>query len=133
MTQYSEYGTVPAQILEVIANKISLLDFYFVMRTGEYEYTAQIYRPGLNRTDQYVFSRSSSSYSSQYTVDHSVTDWNVTFTNEYYVYSNCGYGQAIDLPVTDLVIAHSCVILSCALMLAIIFKGVLFRCLRGRR
>lgn len=132
MTQYSDYGTVPSQIIQVIANKISLLDFYFVMRTGEYEYTAQIYRPATKQTDQYVFTRSSSSYSSQYEVVHTVTDWSVTFTNEYYVYSNCGYGQAIDLPVTDLATAHSSVILSCALMLAIVFKGVLFRCLRRK-
>lgn len=132
MTQYSEYGTVPSQIIQVIANKISLLDFYFVMRTGEHEYTAQIYRPATKQTDQYVFTRASSTYNQAYTVKHTVTQWNVTFTNEYYVYSNCGYGQAIDLPVTDLAIAHSTVILSCALMLAIIFKGVLFRCLRRK-
>ena len=132
MTQYSEYGTVPSQILAVIANKISLLDSYFVMRTGEYEYTAQIYHPATKKVDQYVFTRSNSNYSQAYVVSHTETSWNVTFTNEYYVYSNCGYGQALDLPVTDLAIAYSGVILSCALMLAIVFKGALFRCLRRR-
>lgn len=132
MTQYNEYGTIPAQILEVIANKVSLLDYYFVMRTGEYEYTAQVYRPGLNRTDQYVFTRGTSNYNAQYTVTHTVTDWNVTFSNEYYVYSNCGYGQALDLPVTDLALAHSGVILCCALLLAVVFKGVLFRWTKRR-
>ena len=58
--------------------------------------------------------------------------WEYTVNNEYYCYSNVGYGAALSLPVADLSIAHASVIIACALMLAIVFKGVLFPCLKRR-
>lgn len=130
MTQYTEYGTIPQAIRDIVANKISLLDEYILMQTGQYEYTALVYKPGLNECRQYTFTRSSN-YST-YTVTETVGTWEYSVSNEYYCYSNVGYGIALDLPVTDLAVAHSSVILACALMLAIVFKGVLFPCLKKR-
>lgn len=130
MTQYTEYGSIPQAVRDVVANKISLLDMYILMQTGQYEYTALVWKPGLNECRQYTFTRASN-YGS-YDVTESEGTFEYTVSNEYYCYSNVGYGSALDLPVTDLAIAHSSVILACALMLAIIFKGVLFPCLRKR-
>lgn len=134
MTQYTDYGSIPQAVRDLVANKISLLDSYILMQTGEYEYTALVYKPGLNECRQYKISRASSTgYGSYvYRMVESAGTWEYTVTNEYYCYSNVGYGAALDLPVAELSVAHSSVILSCALMLAIVFKGVLFRCLRRK-
>ncbi len=129
MTQYTEYGSIPQAVRDLIANKISLLDSYILMQTGDQQYTALINKPALG-CKQYVISRTSNY--GQYSVSESVGTWNYSVRNEYYVYSNVGYGAALDLPVVDHSIAHASVILACALMLAIVFKGALFPCLRKR-
>lgn len=132
MTQYTTYGSIPQAVLDLVANKVSLLDSYILMQTGQYEYTALINKPGLNEVEQIKVTRSSSNYSSIYSVDISEGTWDFTVSNEYYCYSNVGYGAALDLPVVEGVTAHATVILACALMLAVVFKGVLFPCLRRR-
>lgn len=127
MTQYTDYGTIPQAVRDLVANKISLLDSYILMQTGEYEYTALVNKPGIG-CKQYTVKRANNY--GQYTFVESVGTWDYTVRNEYYCYSNVGYGAALSLPVTELATAHACVILSCALMLAIVFKGVLFRCFK---
>lgn len=127
MTQYTDYGTIPQAVRDLVANKISLLDSYILMQTGEYEFTALINKPALG-CKQYTISRSSNY--GQYTVSETVGTWEYTVRNEYYCYSNVGYGSALSLPVVDLSVAHASVIMACALMLAIVFKGVLFPCLK---
>lgn len=129
MTQYTDYGSIPQAVRDLVANKISLLDSYILMQTGQYEYTALINKPGLNKCQQIRVARSSN-YNSDYVVSVSSGTWDFDVTNEYYCYSNVGYGAALDLPVVQGVTAHATVILACALMLAIIFKGALFRCLK---
>lgn len=129
MTQYTDYGTIPQAVRDLVANKISLLDSYILMQTGEYEYTALVNKPALG-CRQYTIRRANNY--GQYTVTETEGRWNYTVINEYYCYSNVGYGPALSLPVTDLSIAHASVIMACALMLAIVFKGVLFPCLKGR-
>ena len=131
MTQYSDYSSIPQAVRDLVANKVSLLDSYILMQTGQYEYTALIDKPGIGVT-QVIVSRNSSTYNSQYTVVVSDGTWDFAVTNEYYCYSNVGYGAALDLPVIEGATAHATVILACALMLAIVFKGVLFPCLRKR-
>lgn len=128
MTQYTEYGSVPQAVRDLVANKISLLDSYILMQTGSAEYTALIYKPGLNECQQIRVYRSSN-YGS-YDVEIAEGTWDYTVSNEYYCYSNVGYGASLDLPVTEGVTAHATVILACALMLGIVFKGVLFKCAR---
>lgn len=130
MTQYTDYGSIPQTVRDLIANKISLLDSYILMQTGQNEYTALVNKPGLNECRQYRVYRTGN-YST-YAVEESAGVWDYTVRNEYYCYSNVGYGVALDLPVTELATAHATVILACALMLAIVFKGVLFPCLKKR-
>lgn len=129
MTQYDRYSSIPQAVRDLVANKISLLDSYILFQTGDNQYTALINKPALG-CRQYTISRVANF--AQYKVEESVGEWQYTVTNEYYCYSNVGYGAALDLPVVDLSIAHSSVILACALMLAIVFKGVLFSCLKKR-
>lgn len=127
MVQYNDPSSVPQAVRDVVANKCHLLDQYILMQTGQYEYTALIHNPVLDETQQLVFTRGSN-YSA-YNVVQTVGVWDYTVTNEYYCYSNIGYGAALDLPVVEGIQAHAGAVLVCVLMLAIMFKGVLFPCL----
>lgn len=135
ITQYTDsYGSITADIQNLIANKVSLLDQYILMQTGQYEYTALIYNPASKTTKQYTITRSSNNYNSYYTVAESdVNSFEYSVSNEYYTYSNVGYGKSLDLPVYDGVISHSLAFMTCVLVFAILFKGVLFKCLSHRR
>ena len=125
MTQHiNNNSTIPQAVRDLVANKISLLDSYILMQTGESEYTALIRKAGLNECRQYTVSRANNY--GQYLVSESTGDWDFTVTNEYYVYSNIGYGAALSLPVVSHSTAWASVILACAVMLSIVFKGVLF-------
>lgn len=127
MVQYSEYGTVPQAVRDLVANKCQLLDQYILMQTGDAEYTALIRNPVTDTTTQIVVSRANN-YGS-YTVHQADGIWAYTVTNEYYCYSNIGYGAALDLPVVEGLQAHASAVIVSVLMLAIMFKGVLFPCL----
>lgn len=136
ITQYTNsngYSSTDSTIQAAVSNKIALLDEYIFMQTGEYEYTALVRNPFTKKTTQYRYHRSGN-YSSGYTLTVSDgADWEYTVTNEVYVFSNIGKGRALDLPVYDGVISHSLIIICCALLFAIVYKGVLFKCLERLR
>lgn len=128
MVQYTEYGTVPQAVRDLVANKCQLLDQYILMQTGQQEYTALVRNPVTKETIQYRVYRTNN-YNT-WTVVQTYGVWEYTVTNEYYCYSNIGYGSALNLPVVEGIQAHAGAVLVCVLMLAIIFKGALFPCLR---
>lgn len=135
MRQYTDsYSSCPADIQNIVANDVSLLETYCLMQTGQYEWTATITTLGVNKSRQLIFTRGTSNYNNYYTVKRveDVTT-NFTYTNEYYVYSNMGFGKSLELPVYQGVTSFSLMIISCVLMFAIIFKGVLFKCLDKKR
>ena len=127
MVQYTDYGSIPQTVRDLVANKCQLLDEYILMQTGAAEYTALIRNPVTDTTTQVVVSRASNY--GHYTVSQTDGTWAYSISNEYYCYSNIGYGSALDLPVVAGVTAHAGAVVVCVLMLAIMFKGVLFPCL----
>ena len=135
MKQYTDsFSSCPADIQNIVANDVTILEQYCLMQTGQYEWTAQITTLGTNKTRQLIFTRANTNYSSYYDVtrvEDSTAD--ITYSNEYYVFSNMGFGKSLDLPVYDGVTSISLMIISCCLMFAIIFKGVLFKCLDKKR
>ena len=136
ITQYTDnYSSCPTEIQNIVANDIALLEEYVLMQTGQYEWTAQIHQIGTNKTREIVFTRSSSSnYNSYYNVERKENiTFESTYTNEYYVFSNMGFGKSLDLPVYDGVISWCLMIICCILMFAVVFKGALFKCLDKRR
>lgn len=135
ITQYTDsYSSPSADIQNLIANKCSILDRYILMQTGEYEYSALVYNPCTKKCTQYIISRTSQSgYNNRYQITSRDSSFEYQVRNEYYVYSNDGYGKALDLPITDSVTSFSLLIISCVLMFAVVFKGVLFKCLRRKR
>ena len=133
ITQYTDsYSSIPSQVVSIVNNKCSLLDKFIIMQTGDRQYTALIYNVCSKKGKQYIFSRSSNF--NYYTVSESdISSFDYTVTNEYYVYSNDGIGQSVDLMVYHGATAHAVVIVSLFVMFAVIFKVGLFKCLRRKR
>ena len=131
MIQYIDPGTVPQQIRDIVANKVGLLDEYIVFQTDEYQYSALIHDVVTDDVTRLTFTRGSN-YSA-YTIDQSEGVWDFTLTNEFYTYSNVGYGAALDLPVMEGVQAHASVIFTVVLMFLIVFKSALFPFRRKRK
>jgi len=124
LTQHNEYSSVPQMVRDIVANRCTLLDEYIVFQTGDYTYGALIHNLVTNKTTELTFSRTSN-YGA-YTVSESEGTWEFTVNNEYYVYSNCSIGAALDLPVYEGVIAHGIVTIVVVLMFLVVFKGWLF-------
>lgn len=135
ITQYTDsYSNPSADIQNLIANKCSILDRYILMQTGEYEYSALVYNPCTKKCIQYTISRiTTTGYNNRYKITSKDSTFDYNVTNEYYVYSNDGIGKALNLPVTESVTSFSLLIIACSLMFGIVFKGVLFKCLRRKR
>lgn len=133
--QYTDsYSSIPSQVVSIVNNKCSLLDKFIIMQTGDRQYTALIYNVCSKKGKQYDFSRSSNYNTNYYTVtERDISSFDYTVTNEYYVYSNDGIGQTVDLMVYHGATAHAVVIVSLFAMFAVIFKGAMFKCLRRKR
>lgn len=128
MIQYTDYGSIPQAVRDLVASKISLLDQYILLQTGAQEYTALISKPGLGCKQIRIYR--TGNYGSYYQVVVTDGTWAYNVSNEYYAYSNIGYGTQLDLPVTASASAWANVILACVLMFAVVFKGGLFKCFR---
>lgn len=136
ITQYTEnYGSIGTDIQNIVANNVKALDSYVLMQTGQYEYTALIYDNASKECEKIVFTRqSNTSYNSNYTVTRSEDTFEYTITNEYYVYSNVGQGKSLDLSnLYTGITAHATAVIMLVLCFAIVFKGVLFKCIDGLR
>lgn len=130
ITQYSEYGTVPSAALNLMYSKISVLDEYIICRTGENQYTAMIRSPATKETTEIVVQRVGTGYTNTWEVTEQPSNWGYNVKNEYYVYSNIGIGTMQVLPCHEITQTYCMAGFICVLFLAIMFKGVLFPCLR---
>lgn len=136
ITQYSDsYSSIGSDIQNIVANNVKALDSYVLMQTGQYEYTALIYNNASKECEKLVFTRSSASgYSNTYSVSRSDSSFDYKITNEYYVYSNVGQGKSLDLTnLYTAITAHATAVIMCVICFAIVFKGVLFKCLNRKR
>ncbi len=136
ITQYTDgYSNPSSDIQNIVANKVSLLDSYILMQTGQYEYKAIVFNNCTGKGTEYTFSRANnSSYNTYYTVSEETVDtFEYTVSNEYYVYSNSGVGKSLSLPVVESATSFATVMLCCVVMFAVVFKGALFKCLKNRR
>lgn len=102
------------------------------MQTGEYEYTALIKNMANKDVEQITVSRSSGSgYNNQYSVKRqNGVDFDFTVSNEYYVFSNVGYGKSLNIPSYEGIRTYSMVGLTVLVFFMVVFKGALFKCLR---
>lgn len=131
--QYTNsYSSPSTDIQNLVANSVSILDQYILMQTGEYEYTALIKNMANKEVEQIKVSRTSASgYNTQYTVTRqNGADFNYTVLNEYYVYSNVGYGKSLNIPAYEGVRTYGLTALTVLVFFMVIFKGALFKWLK---
>lgn len=136
ITQYTEsYSSPSADIQNIVANSVSLLDQYVLMQTGENEYTALIKNMASKEVEEITISRASTSgYNTRYVVDREeIKDFSWNVSNEYYTYSNCGFGKSLDIPSYEGALTYGVTALTVLVFFGVIFKGVLFKCLRSKR
>lgn len=132
ITQYSEYGTINSDVQNLVANSVSVLDQYILMQTGEYEYTALVKNMASKEVEEIKVSRiSSTGYNTRYSVTRTNgVKFDYKVSNEYYVYSNVGYGKSLDIPAYEGVRTYGIAGITVLLFFMVVFKGALFKWLR---
>jgi hypothetical protein len=131
--QYTNsYSSASADIQNLVANSVSILDQYILMQTGEHEYTALIKNMASKDVEQITVSRSTSSgYNNQYSVRRqNGADFDFSVSNEYYVFSNVGYGKSLNIPAYEGIRTYGITALTVLVFFMVVFKGALFKCLR---
>lgn len=135
INQYNDYGSISSDIQNLVANNVSLLDQYILMQTGDYEYKALIKNMASKQVEEIrIYRTSMSGYNNKWFVERkngSNFDFNVS--NEYYVYSNVGYGKSLNLPSYEGARTYGLTALTVLVFFMVVFKGALFKCLRNRR
>lgn len=136
ITQYStSYSSPSADIQNIVANSVSLLDKYVLVQTGDNEYTALIKNVASKEIEQITISRQTpTGYNNRYVVDREIVkdfSWDIPY--EFYAYSNCGFGKSLDIPSQQGIMSYGITAITVVLFFAIIFKGVLFNCLRSKK
>lgn len=136
ISQYTDsYSSPSSDIQNIVANSISLLDKYVLFQTGENEYTALIKNIASKEIEQIrIYRNSVSGYNSRYAVSRqTVNDFSWNISNEYYAYSNCGFGKSLTIPSYQGALTYGVTALTTLVFFAVVFKGVLFKCLRKKR
>lgn len=132
--QSTDYGSISADIQNLVANSVSVLDLYVLMQTGEYEYTALIKNLANKEVEEITIIRDSSNYSSKYYVNREiVSNFDYSVSNEYYVYSNCGIGKSLDIPSYEGIRTYGLTGITVLVFFMVVFKGALFKCLENRK
>lgn len=133
ITQYSSsYSSISSDIQNLVANSVSVLDKYVLMQTGEYEYTALIKNLASKEVEEITISRTSgSNYSTTYSVTRrDVDEFDYKVSNEYYTFSNCGFGKSLNIPAYEGIRTYGLTGLTVLVFFMVVFKGALFKCLR---
>ena len=133
ITQYSSsYSSISSDIQNLVANSVSVLDKYVLMQTGEYEFTALIKNLASKEVEEITISRTSgSNYSTTYSVTRKdVDEFDYEVSNEYYTFSNCGFGKSLDIPAYEGIRTYGLTALTVLVFFMVVFKGALFKCLR---
>lgn len=126
--QYTNSYSVPSSDVQAVVNaRVSLLDRYIIMQTGDYQYTALIQKGVTNEVLQLVFSRTSGNYSNPWQIVESEGAFEYSVTCPYYVVSNVGLGRQMDLLCWRGVSSWALVVIASFVCLWVLFKGVLFR------
>lgn len=133
ITQYTGSYSVPStDIQNIVSSSIGFFDSYVLIQTGQYEYTALIKKANSTKVKQLKFTRSSTN--SNWSVSRAESnDFTYTISNEFYTFSNMGFGRQLSPQIYDHILSASMVFICCVLSLAIMFKGVIFTCLRKSR
>ena len=129
ITQYQNssggYSLPGSSYINYFKNYIMPTDNYLIMQDGLYSYVCLVDR--VVGDDYLIRISRSDSYSSLYTTEKIVTD-DLTYTvyNDYYVYSNLGIGNKLDIDYSPFICGFLAVLCG-VLAFNAIFGGVLLR------
>ena len=129
ITQYQNsnggYSLPGSSYVNYFKNYIMPTDNYLIMQDGQYSYVCLVDR--VVGDDYLIRISRSDSYSSLYTTEKIVTD-DLTYTvyNDYYVYSNLGIGNKLDIDYSPFICGFLAVLCG-VLAFNAIFGGVLLR------
>lgn len=135
ITQYNNsYGSISADIQNLVANSVSVLDLYVLMQTGEYEYTALIKNLANKEVEEITITRSTGTgYNNTFSVSRrEVDEFDYSVSNEYYTFSNCGFGKSLDIPAYEGIRTYGATAVTVLIFFMVVFKGALFKCLRNK-
>lgn len=101
-----QYTTVPADVQTLFASQVGLIDRYIIYAVEQYKYEMLLRKPWgdyeLHTVERIQYG---TGYNYQYVYNfEETTDTSYAVRNEYYVYSNIGYGRQIELPVHNYII-----------------------------
>lgn len=131
ITQSSDYGSIGADVQNLVANSVSVLDQYILMQTGEYEYTALIKNLASKDVEKIVIRRDVGNYDKKYHVERSNgSNFDYNVSNEYYVFSNVGIGKSLNIPSYEGIRTYGMTSLTVLVFFMVMFKGALFKCLK---
>lgn len=120
--QYSTPGTISSTVVNMCEQHIGLFDKYVIYQTGQYEYSCYIEKM-LGGVKLVTISRTNNNS----LWDISVTEadsFPTSLSYPYYSYSNCGWGQVLDLTAqTNIVCAVSVMGIFLFLCLKTMFFG----------
>lgn len=134
ITQSSDYGSIGADVQNLVANSVSVLDQYILMQTGEYEYTALIKNLASKDVEKIVIKRDTVNYDKKYYVERSNgSNFDYIVSNEYYVFSNVGIGKSLNIPSYEGIRTYGMTALTVLVFFMVMFKGALFKCLGNRK
>lgn len=133
LIQYEDAGTISNTYLDVFYSKIGVLDRYVICQIGEGRWGCLIYRIPSKECIQYTITRTGSNYGGySYSLTEQNSDWEYSISNEIYCYSNIGLGKMAILPCHEIMTSWGVTALTTVVMLAVVFKGALFKCLRRK-
>lgn len=131
ITQSRDYGSIGADVQNLVANSVSVLDQYILMQTGEYEYTALIKNLASKHIEKIVIRRDTVNYDKKYYVERSNgSNFDYNVSNEYYVFSNVGIGKSLNIPSYEGIRTYGMTALTVLVFFMVVFKGALFKCLK---
>lgn len=127
--QYSNNGiySLPSStVTNYFKNYIMPTDSYIIMQTGQYTWSCVVDRVVGN---DYIIRVTRPSGSGSYTVTNTVTtDTTYTVANDFYVYSNLGIGNKLDIDYSSFICGFLAVL--CGVLA---FKSIFGGCLLRRR
>lgn len=128
MTQYTGAGSIGSSHLNLLYSKIGPVDSYIIMRTSDDTVGMLVYDNVTKECTEYTIEQTGSNYGSYaYQLYEQPGTWEYTVTNEYYVYSNVGYGSMQVLPVHEIMVCWGVAGLTCLAFVMLMFRGVLIR------
>ena len=131
ITQSRDYGSIGADVQNLVANSVSVLDQYILMQTGEHEYTALIKNLASKHIEKIVIRRDTVNYDKKYYVERSNgSNFDYNVSNEYYVFSNVGIGKSLNIPSYEGIRTYGMTALTVLVFFMVVFKGALFKCLK---